>query len=747
MLPAHRPAEPPRDEHGLPAFSARESFVARVLTGIATGVFILAASWELFGPLLAGHYASSASLGISAENMLRWRLSGPVLDYSASQPVPEDFYCHHPWGIFWTSLPLVRLFGHRDFVCRLAPWLLSAATPPLLFATGRALWRPAAGAAAAAAFVVLPITLSFATFNALEVPVIAWGLLATWGFVRFIQTWKRRYLATSTAGALLAMNADWPAFVLVGFLLGFGLLRAPLRSARGFGAIDVRRYAQWWGLWSMAALLTAGFYVLLFRHVGKFSDFLTSYTTRSRGHETSLRQVLEHRRYWIELAFTPIAIALGKIALPVILGRLVWLRREAEFVPLAWLAMATVQYVVFKQGADIHFFWPHYFAAYFALSVGALIATLIPAVEWMGRSRRALLPSRAWTLVLGLMLLPLAAIFRDGLPALAYAHGTGGRFNERGLLIDSDGDKTAFLHFIDSRMPHELIVDMHEGMRNTWAQEWALGGRVVKARQPPPKGPATDGHEIYLLDTRFASDETQAELAQRFHIEAVGPFWKIVRNEAASPVTAFSFVETEPSPFEWFFVSGTEPHREIMPDPFLTWELRTHLDQPATLPIEPPRTLDQRRIAHNMLVAGGDRAGATKLEAELAAEFRSLHTRFEGGTELVGARYQDGACPQLTLLIKAGAPLPEDVQLAVRSQVLSPARFSTTMADPVEREVAAPLAISPHRFHPGFLYLDAIPIRKRPGTEVFRAFFRTGLLGGVLPSLDGKGLIEVLRLP
>ena len=39
--------------------------------------------------------------------------------------------------------------------------------------------------------------------------------------------------------------------------------------------------------------------------------------------------------------------------------------------------MATVEYVHFKNGADVHTFWPLPFAPYWALSVGVLARTLL----------------------------------------------------------------------------------------------------------------------------------------------------------------------------------------------------------------------------------------------------------------------------------------------------------------------------------------------------------------------------------
>src|SRR5262249_45626919 len=159
------------------------------------------------------------------------------------------------------------------------------------------------------------------------------------------------------------------------------------------------------------------------------------------GNAVPLAAVLASRRYWIQLSFSPIAIALGEAAAVVCALRLLVLRREHEVVPLAVLLMATVQYVVFKQGADIHIFWPHYFAAFFALGMGALVATLASILS----VARPLRGARAPLISLGMALLPILAVARDGIPALRYARETGGRFNEKGLLIHSDGAKTAFL--------------------------------------------------------------------------------------------------------------------------------------------------------------------------------------------------------------------------------------------------------------------------------------------------------------
>lgn len=775
MLPP-RLAPHPTDLRGLPAASRREARAALAVTALATAWFALAAAWEMFGPVLAGHYASSASVGIIAENMLRWKIPGPVWEYTASRPAPGMYYCHHPWGIFWTTAAFMKVLGRHDVICRLPAVLLSAATPPLLYALGRSIYRPAAGAAAAAAFVVLPITLSFANFNALEVPVMAWTLLGLFGYVRLLQTSRRRYLALSALGLALGMHADWPAFVLTGGLLAFGAIRAYLLPRRVFGPLPERRYAAWWVLTASIAALTAALYLALFQHAGKLGDLLTSYGLRSSGNAEPLSKVLESRRYWLELSFTPIAIAAGKLAAIVCAARLALLRREHDALPLLYLATATVQYVVFRQGADIHIFWPHYFAAYFALAAAALVDTgalLLERAAAARRAARSATPSAGAALdaplggpaldapsggpalaALALWLVPLAAILRDGVPALRYARETGGRFNERGHLIDSDGAKTAFLRWLAPRLPGaptDAPVAMHESMKATWAQVWALGGRVVAPTRPPPKEAPPRG--AYLVDTRFMLDRDQASLAQRFDVTAVGPFWALgagdgARTSSASGIEAFSFREREPGLLAWYLVSGTEPEREIVPDPFLTWELRTHFGQPAEPPAAPPETLEQKRIAHNMALAAGDGARAAAIFGEISAALAPIGARFDDGTELLGTTFHEGARSLLTIFVRAGGPAASDVVLAVRSRVVERAPLSTTMADPVVREVGLPTAISPQRWRAGFLYADPVPIRKRPGTEVFWASL-TARERGRAPKLVDRGgasEVEVLRL-
>src|SRR5262249_47682009 len=162
--------------------------------------------------------------------------------------------------------------------------------------------------------------------------------------------------------------------------------------------------------------------------------------------------------------------------------------------------------------------------------------------------------------------------------------------------------KTAFLRFIAPSLPKGAIIAMHEGMKATWSQVWTLGGRFVSVnRQIPVR--SRSSNEVYLADTRFMTSDLQERLAKEYHVKAVGPFWGALEPAPSRPIEAFPFAEREPSWWEWYFISGTEPPRDIVLDPYRTWELRSHFGQPADVPTAPPVTLDQKRIAHNIAVA------------------------------------------------------------------------------------------------------------------------------------------------
>ncbi len=719
--------------------------VAQIVAVAASAWFALAVCWEMFGPFGNGHVTASLSMGVAGENMWKWHIIAPVLNYSFDAPTNADFYCNHPWGIFWTTAVLVKIFGHHDFVCRLPACFMSALTPPLLYAIGRRMWGPVAGAIACASFVVLPIALAFGNFNALEVPVIFGVLVSIWGYLNMLRGWRLRWMLVSVAGLLHAMNSDWAAYFFAAPLLVFALGRGLLLNGRWYPAVDHRRFAQWWALMSSVAVGVLLFYVWRFSAASQMAHLVQQGATRSAGSELPLEQVLESRAHWIELCFTPLAIFFGKLALPLLVIRLLLLRKDLEIFPLAIWVMAFVQYVVFKQGADVHIFWPHYFAPYFALAMGSIAAS----VHGIGRliairfGRQGLIVpavvALALTLPIPLLILP------DGITGLKYARMTGSRFDEKGHLIHQDIDKVAALEWIAKRMESRTSVLVHEGMKWSWHVDWALRKPIAAA--PVPKGSASGQNQYYLADRRFLLAVDLEDLADRFQVQAVGPVLFVDRAQPKGPVVGYSLSEREPKWWEWYFLQGNDPIYTVVPDPFVTWELRHHLGQePNPKPTEPATTFEQRRIAHNIAIAGGDLALASRLRQELERELETeSKTAYSDGTRLVGTRFTHGAADKLYVLFEAKGPITPDVSYNIESTVEAPKTWSLVAASTRAHTVGMPFDLPTSLWKASYLYDSVTDIRPRPAKiERFRGSFHSRSRGGV--PVAGKTAVTLLTI-
>ncbi|HVJ14346.1 MAG TPA: glycosyltransferase family 39 protein [Polyangiaceae bacterium] len=723
------------DRSTLPPAAPLAERASTLVVVLATVWFALAALWEIAAPFGAGHYAAATAVATGGENMSRWGVIGPIPHYTLAPPRGADFYCHHPWGIFWTAAAFVKLFGHHDFVCRLPAVLMSAAMPALLFAIARAAWGVVAGAAAAVGFVVLPIALSYANFFTLEVPVMFGLCLGMWGYLRLVQSGRRRFLITGLVGLIYAMHADWAAFVFGALLLSLGFVRW-IVLRRYFVAIPFRRYAVYWSVAACLALASAAFYLLSFQGLGQLEQFLRQGEFRTKGSHLPLADVLESRRLWLETMFTPVAIFLGKVGAVVLALRSVLVRRDGEWLPLCVLGMAVFQYVVFKNGADIHIFWPHYFALYFALALGALTRTLEVALAGFCKLlKRPQLAVAASLVSLGLALLVSAVILPDGVRALGFARKTGGRFNEQGHIIHPDIDKEKALEYVAERLPTRSQVLLHRGMKQSYFMDWVLQ-RPVETRAP---GRSTSADRFYLVDARFASAEELDVLIDRHSVTVLGPFWFVDRN-AARRLQTLRIARREPGPLERFFVLGSHAAREVEADPWSAWELTVHFQEVAVAPPRSePVTFEELRIAHNQALSAGEEARATALLARLLqGTDRASRCRYADGSELLAVRYEQGASDVLSVYLKAGeargtALKDDELRFGMEAIVEDAPAWSTVMADPVIRDVGLPSTIPIRRWRPGFVYSSITEVLKRPGRERFVAGFR----GSQAPSPEG----------
>jgi 4-amino-4-deoxy-L-arabinose transferase-like glycosyltransferase len=724
--------------------------VARWVAVAASIWFALAAAWGMFGPVLAGHYGTMGSEGVIGENIVRWHILGPVWNYVKTAPTPDMYYCHHPWGGFWVMGIVSAIFGHHNFILPLPAVLMSAAMPPLLYGIASDAWGKVPGAAAAVGFAVVPITLGFANFHNLEVMLMFSCAVFFWGHARMLATWKRRYLLVSLLGVLLAASSDWMAYLIMATLLGWSLLRAHILPSSWTPALSHRRYSTWWALSVTLSLAMLALWIGLFAHSDKLLDWINAGSSRGGG-RTSLAEALTRRQAWIEISFTPLVIFLGKLAAPVALLRLLTRRRDEEVYSLAFLVGATTTYVVFQQGADVHIFWPQYFGAYFALALAQLVATLGDAIEIGQRgigSAKAIRLLRtaplALTVLFGLIMLP------DALRTLRYARETGGRFNQNGYAMTSESNIVEVLWRLKKRLPSFTGPDvMSPQMAWSWVYSWASEGQGRDvASMPTTQVPPDDPHPIFMTRAGGLSLEQQKKMASSFRLDIYDDeVWVADRRQPPAPLTAYAFEEREPHFWEWYFISGVEPVRKYVVDPYKTWEWRTHLDQPAERPAVAPKTLEQTRIAHNIAVAAGNTALAASLRSQIETELdRSCATQFTQGLSLLGFQRIRGVEPRIVLFFHAATAMAGDVTFAVRAAVEARKFLSLIPPDPTQREVAVPAPMLTKAYRPGFIYAQTVVLRQRVGVERFWGLFQSKDGSAPPVRIDGKPITELLVL-
>ncbi|HEY2366320.1 MAG TPA: hypothetical protein VGH87_08045, partial [Polyangiaceae bacterium] len=501
------------------------------------------------------------------------------------------------------------------------------------------------------------------------------------------------HLVTSVIGAAIGTSGDWPGYLLVAPLLAWGFVRAFMLPKWATPHVNASRYDKWWA-WGVAATLgTCALWMGMYQHVDRIGEWLAQGKSRGGSADMPLAQVLEARKNWIEFSFTPLAIFIGKLAAWVAVIRVIVRRRDEEVLSLAALFGAVVQYVVFKRGADIHVFWPHYFGFYYALAVGQLVVTAQDIGAFAGRFI-APMRSRAISLVLA-GLVSLVAIFMiwpDGVRSLGIWRRSGGKYDDRGALWDADADFLFVVTKIGRPNVHFGEMIAHQGPWG-WEHDWALAGMHEESQDPTPRDP------VWVARARELGPDHLKRVVSTHHARIYGTDGVVVvlRGEPNAPLDAFSLHETEPNIFQWMFTNNTEPVRKLdnKPDPFMTWEWRVHLDQPANPPTAAPGTIDEVRIAHNVAIAAGRNDEAEKLREKLVDQLdRTPETHFDDGSELMGVRVTHGVKPTIEVYMRAGGPTASDSTFIIHSSVVKANPLSLIPIDATECDHAVPPALS-----------------------------------------------------
>ena len=456
-------------------------------------------------------------------------------------------------------------------------------------------------------------------------------------------TSRRRYLAVSLAGLVVTCAGDWVGYLLVAPTMGWAFLRGFALPPRLTPRFAREPYARWWAISVLVMVGFLAWWIGLFAAVDQILQWLErGGGPRRRQARDAPRGAPGLRAGWIDFSFTPLAIALeARSRAPLCLLRWLVLRRDEETYAPSFLFGAVVQYVAFRKGADVHIYWSHYFAAYFALALATLAGSVGLAVDWLARRWRRDRAPLAGTVALVVGLLPVAAMAHDAVASLAVWRRTGGRYDEHGATIRSHVDLLAVIRqVILPRVRPGLPMDVHRSTMWGWEFLWTYQG-VGNVVDAPKVGAADAGaHPFWLSPASGLNGEEQRKIAAQAHVEVYGDAWVVDQRTPAAPLDAYALEEREPGPLEWFVHGGTEPVRTAgrAPDPWLTWEWRTHLGQAAAVPAGEPRSIDEMRIAHNVAVESGRADEARRWRSAIDAQLdRAAAASFTQGIDLVTA--------------------------------------------------------------------------------------------------------------
>ena len=697
----------------------RSRTFVRITVAAATCLMLAVGLWEITSPVSAGHFAVVGSRGIIADNFLIWKIIAPVRSYFLTPPQGTDVYAHHPWVTFWLVGLCRYLFGRHDWIPRVYPMVINALMPGLLFVFGRSMWGAIPGALCALGWSVLPLTLAFAQFPGFEVPVVFGCIWVSWAMVRFRQTGLKRWGFLAIAGILFAAHTDWTASLYIILVCGLSILGLAFAPEKSLAQFPARRALRFWVLGVLAVLLCFLFYVRAFDKLGLTQDWLRSAEFRSSGHDLPVKNVLLGRRFWLETSFTEVGIAVMGLGAVVMVLRLILLRSMEEWLPLLLLVMSSVHYFYFKNAADIHIYWPLPFAAQFALSLGAIAASLLDAFRSYDSDARSRdLNYQSEVIVLGVLAAVALLVLPDGLRGLNFARNSGGRFNEHGRLILQDVNKTVALRFFAEKLPTRTRILLDNSMRPNWSQEFALERPTSEVNL---RGVGKGGDRYRILDSRFVSAATLKQAALQSPVTVVGPYWLIDGEKDPSPINAYRFVDREPNLWERFLKQAHDPMQSIEADPFETWELRLHYGQtPNPEPNLRPPGLEQVRIYYNLAIALGDKETAQRYREQLEHGLdRTYDEAFPNGSRLLGQRLTQGVLNRLELYFIASGPLDPRLTFAIWSNVKSRARFSFVVPDDTTKSQSFRFSIPPSLWKAGMIYVSISDIRKRPGLEEF----------------------------
>ncbi len=696
--------------------------VRRAIVVLACLVFAGVCFWEAYAPADCGHFCSTAEVAIGGTNIWRFHVFAAVNTLVRTAPGPELHYTHHPYGVYLSAAFFTRVFGPGLFGMRASGMFSGALSAPLVYLVARRLATPTAAALGTVLFVLLPIDLAFARFGSLEGITIFWGLVYCWGTVELFRSWRLPYLVVAAVGAIGAAQGDWIGAIFVGLVTLPAFVRSYLVPARVGDRTDVRRFSLWFVV-SVVGILSALLYLVVFARENRLSDLVGSYGSRSAGGDLPLTAAFSPRR-WLWIRWTLPLHVLWVVPVGAAVSALHLLRgRREHAVVVAWFIMASMQYFLFKQGADVHVFWPHYYGVCVGLGGAVVAGTVLDAYARVAPRLRTWMRRSLTVVALVTVGAQCALLARQGFAQLWQARITSGRLDEAGNFIDSLREQAVFVRWAYADVPQSYDVAVHGSVPETPNLSYTMQ-RPTRHAELTPVGAADPGRYA-IVDLRNVDTAQAKTLAATLPMVVAGPFARVDRAGQPAAPYAVHYALRAPTFGERLFVQATEPTVVLGngEDPFATWELRDWLgtwQSPAALP--EPKNAEEARIVHNAHIVAKDARDSEYLARAKQgfAEPPGGPVVFTGGVLLVGVKVEVMGGTVATLLFAADPGYkPFHGDFAVTSRVMAAPLFWEGGTDFHFRDVAPRGAIRPDTWRPGCLYAMRFKVLPRIGREEF----------------------------
>ena len=251
-----------------------------------------------------------------------------------------------------------------------------------------------------------------------------------------------------------------------------------------------------------------------------------------------------------------------------------------------------------------------------------------------------------------------------------------------------------------------------------WEHQWKWQGPNNDVGLPQSGN--RNAHPFWIGRGSGMMADVQRKVAAAGHVRIYDDTWIVDQREPVGSVDAYVVEEREPSVLEWLFIDGTEPMRQAssQPDPWLTWEYRTHLDQSAFEPTATPVTLDQMRIAHNVALSKNDAVTAEKWREQIEAQIdRTVVVKFDKWVRLIGVRLIGGVQPRLESWFEVTDAPSGDVQWNVSSSIIAQGEHSLIPVDKTDRAMAFPPSLPTKLWRTGYIYKTTVVLNHRIGVE------------------------------